>query len=246
MMQGLLAVADLILLSAASYEVSHIQRSIPFPPIRLERLVKYLVEAAQRSPLPLEEARERGLDIGRGDITRFFKRLGLIEVVDGRITPTQAAYELLSLYNLLGNAVFHVVFYSALIQYKLLYDIVREKGEAGLDELRDELNRRMREISPSTWVNDVAFKSLVSFGVDVGAFKRRGRSLQYAGNPISKAIAAAFGGAAIGGSAYVPDIPEWLAHCARRVMPTGVMAVDESCAAKAVEDRLISLIKIRP
>lgn len=221
----------------------NLQKSIPLPPIKLERLVKYLTEVVQRSPLPLEELKARGLDFGkgRGDITRFLERLGLVKVVGKNVYPTPASYELLSLHHLLGRAVFHPIFYSYLIQYKLIYNIIKEKNKVELNYLHKELNKHISNISPSSWINDVAFKTLISFGVEIGAFEKRGGEVSFLGDPIALALANAFGGALIGGRPYVGEIPEWLSPCAKPVKPSGVLSIDENCAAQALERRLTAL-----
>jgi len=215
----------------------HVQRSIPFPPIRLDRLVRYLQAVVQRGSASLEELKEDGLDFGKGkgDITRFLERLGLVAVSDKNVAPTKLAYELLSIYRSIGPAVFHPLFSSALVQYRLLAELVEAMGTATLEELHDALNKRLAEITPSGWINNVAFKSLLAIAVDVGLVRKEGRRVEYLGDPVARAFAG--NGSVIGGVAYMEDVPEWLRACSKPQKPLGIVQLDPECASRALERR---------
>lgn len=222
----------------------HLQRSIPFPPIRLERLVKYLQLVSQRGSSPLEDLRSEGLDFGKGkgDITRFLERLGLVKTSDKSASLTEAAYELLTLYHSLGPAIFHALFYISLVQYKILADILAERKALGLDELYEELNKRIAEISPSSWVNHVAFKSLIAIAQDVGLVEKRGGQVEYRGNPLRKALSETLGGISLGGKVYSDGVPGWLTQCSKAQGPLGVVQIDLECAERSLEEHLANLL----
>ncbi|MFP3491374.1 MAG: hypothetical protein RXN86_01225, partial [Vulcanisaeta sp.] len=59
-----------------------IQRSIPIPRIGLNKLINYIVFVGENPGINCSAIRDRGLDIGkgRGDITRFFQRIGIVSV----------------------------------------------------------------------------------------------------------------------------------------------------------------------
>lgn len=213
----------------------HLQRSIPFPPIRLERIERYLQFLVQRGSATIDELKEEQLDFGKGkgDITRFLERLGLVAVSGKAVTPTKSAYDLLTAYKLVGPAAFHPVLRAALTQYRILAELLEERRAVKPEELLEALNKRLSEISPSGWVNNVAFKSLVALAVDVGLAKKDGKLLVYAGDPIARALDER--GAVIGGIAYVDDVPEWLRECAKPQKPLGIAQLDPGCASRAIE-----------
>lgn len=219
----------------------HLQRSIPFPPIRLERIVRYLQFLVQRGSVGIDELKNEGLDFGKGkgDITRFLERLGLVVVSEKMAAPTKLTYELLSVYNLIGPAAFHPMLRLALTQYRILAELIEERRVVSQDELHEALNKKLSEISPSGWVNNVAFKSLVAMAIDVGLVKKDGKFLVYVGDPVAKAFAER--STVIGGAAYLDDVPEWLRECAKQQKPLGVVQLDPECASRALE-RLIQKI----
>ncbi|MEZ0248968.1 MAG: hypothetical protein ABWJ97_06815 [Thermoproteus sp.] len=221
-----------------------LQRSIPFPPIRLERLAKYLQEVVQRGSVELDELKREGVDFGKGkgDITRFLERLGLVSVSGKTAAPTKLAYEVLSMYRIIGNAAFHPLFYAVLLQYRLLSDIMRDLRVASIDELHEALNKRVAEISPSSWINNVAFRSLVAIAVDIGLLGKKGKTLEYLGDPVSRALASAANGALIGKSAYMEEVPEWLKDCVKVRKPLGVVELDPECTSRVLERRILGLM----
>ncbi|MGC8973940.1 MAG: hypothetical protein ACP5KY_07010 [Thermoproteus sp.] len=219
----------------------HVQRSIPFPPIRLDRLVKYLQAVVQRGSISLEELKKEGLDFGkgRGDITRFLERLGLVTVSGKNVAPTKLAYEVLSIYRSIGPAVFHPLFNSALPQYRLFAELIESMRTATPEELHGALNKRLSEITPSGWINNVAFKSLLAIAVDIGVVKKEGRYVVYVGDPVARAFAS--NGPVIGGAAYVEDVPEWLRECSKQQRPLGIAQLDPECASRVLERHISSL-----
>ncbi len=217
-----------------------LQRSIPFPPIRLERIERYLQFLVQRGSATIDELKHEQLDFGKGkgDITRFLERLGLVAVSGKTVTPTKTAYDLLTAHKLVGPAAFHPILRAALTQYRILVELIEERRSIKLEELHETLNKRLSEISPSGWVNNVAFKSLVAIAVDVGLAKKDGGFLIYVGDPIARALDER--GAVIGGIAYVDDVPEWLKECTRPQKPLGIAQLDPECASRALE-RLVQI-----
>ena len=152
----------------------NIQRSIPIPRIGLEKLMNYIIAVGEDPGIECRELRDRGLDIGkgRGDITRFFQRIGIVEVNgDCSIRLTNVGNTLYRALNRdvgLFKMLFHLVLYRELPHYRLLINTISEEGPMGIDELHKSINQRMRELSPTAWLNEVAFKALIGLATDLG------------------------------------------------------------------------------
>jgi hypothetical protein len=150
-----------------------IQRSIPIPRIGLSKLINYILFVGENPGVNCSTVRSNGLDIGkgRGDITRFFERIGIITVDDEcNIELTEMGRVLFNALNTdlyLAKILMHLLLYSELPHYRLLIDTVSKEGSMDIKELRDRVNQRMRELSPTAWLNDVAFKALIGLAVDL-------------------------------------------------------------------------------
>ncbi len=151
-----------------------IQRSIPIPRIGIDKLINYIITVGENPGINCSTLRSKGLDIGkgRGDITRFFARIGIVRVgEDCSVALTevgQGIYRALIRDVYLGKSLLHLVLYSELPHYRLLMDLVAMEGEVGVDDLFKKVNERVRELSPSAWINEVAFKALLGLGKDLG------------------------------------------------------------------------------
>ncbi len=231
-----------------SYEFSPIvvvtvQRSITFPPIKLKRIDDYVLYVA-RNNSSLEELRERGLDIGRGkgDITRFLERLKMVEVVNGVVTLTPLGRALVSLREVLGPAVYHALFYQEVPQYKLLVDVTRDAGNIGVEELYAVVNDRLSKISPTAWLNRVAFKTLLQIAEELGAVKRLNGLYSFLGDPVAKAVLEYYAkhGVRIGQSFYIQRDRVVVRECGKEEPPHNLYKVDVDCVVSKIYSMLTS------
>ncbi|MFB6470976.1 MAG: hypothetical protein TU36_007085 [Vulcanisaeta sp. AZ3] len=71
----------------------------------------------------------------------------------------------------LAKTLMHLIFYNEIPHYKLLIITVSERDLISLNELHEEVNHRIRELSPTAWLNDVAFKTLIGLAVDLDVIK---------------------------------------------------------------------------
>jgi len=167
-----------------------LQRSIPFPRISVGRLINYLKFVVEMGSVSVGELKERRLDFGkgRGDITRFLERLGIIVVNDNNVTCADPCLRLVVLYASIGNPVVHAMLMKRVFQYKLMVKIAEEMGEGSLEDLYNRLSEEVEKISPSTWVNNVAFKTLIGFAKDVGAIDVKNGVFKYLGDPLRNSI----------------------------------------------------------
>ncbi|WP_054854213.1 hypothetical protein [Vulcanisaeta distributa] len=155
----------------------NIQRSIPIPRISLEKLINYILSIGENPGIDCSTLKDRGgLDIGkgRGDITRFFQRIGgVVEVYGGdcniRLTDTgNMLYRALNRDLTLSKMLFHLILYRELPHYRLLINLISEEGPTSVTELHRLINQKMRELSPTAWLNEVAFKAIIGLAVDLG------------------------------------------------------------------------------
>ncbi|KUO80951.1 MAG: hypothetical protein AT714_03245 [Vulcanisaeta sp. OSP_8] len=150
-----------------------IQRSIPIPRIGLNKLINYIVFVGENPGINCSAIRDRGLDIGkgRGDITRFFQRIGIVSVDNEcNVKLTDIGNTLFKTLNndlALAKTLMHLILYSELPHYRLLIDVISENGTVSVDELHEKINQRMRELSPTAWLNDVAYKALIGLAADL-------------------------------------------------------------------------------
>ncbi len=156
-----------------------IQRSIPIPRVKLERLIAYILYLGDTGEAAPDELKRLKLDFGRGkgDITRFFERLGIVGCSNGRVRLTEVG---VSIYNAFktdvvrGRALLHVLLYGELPHYKALIDIVYEKRVVDIGELKMLINEELKKYSPTAWINDVAFKTVLGMAVDLEAIEIEG------------------------------------------------------------------------
>jgi hypothetical protein len=220
-----------------------VQRSITFPPIKLKRIDEYVLYVA-RNNASLEELRERGLEIGRGrgDISRFLERLKVVEVVNGVVALTPLGRALVSLRELLGPAVYHALFYQVVPQYRLLIDAVRDAGNIGIEELHVAVNDRLSKISPTAWLNRVAFKTLLQIAEDLGAVKRLNGLYSFSDDPVVKAVLEHYAkhGVRIGQSFYIQRDRVVVRECGREEPPHNLYKVDVDCVVSKIYNMLTS------
>jgi len=160
------------------------QRSIPIPPVKIERILAYLKHICEKGEATPDELKKLGLDFGRGvgDITRFLRNIRVITVSQGKVKICEEDSEKIckSINNMSAfRKVMHQILYERLVQYKIACDIIRELGKVNIDELYQELNNRISEISPSSWVNKVAFRTIITFLTDLGIAKKSGNTIEY-------------------------------------------------------------------
>ena len=208
-----------------------VQRSITFPPIRLRRIDEYVMYIARRNAT-LNDLRESGLEIGRGkgDITRFLERLKVVEVVNGVVVLTTLGKTLVSLREWLGHAVYHPLLYQRVPQYKLLIDVVRERN-IGIEELHAAVNDRLLKISPTAWLNKVAFKTLLQIAEDLGAVDKQGGVYVFLGDPLVNAVTEYHMkyGVKIGQSFYITRDKVFIRECGKEEPPSNLYKVDLDC-----------------
>jgi hypothetical protein len=213
-----------------------VQRSITFPPIRLKRIDDYLMYVARRNAT-LSDLRENGLEIGRGkgDITRFLERLKVVEVVNGVVALTALGKTLVSLREWLGHAVYHPLLYQRVPQYRLLIDTVRER-DFGVEELYMAVNDRLSKISPTAWLNKVAFKTLLQIAEDLGTVGKRNGVYTFLGDPLVKAVAEYHmkHGVKIGQSFYITRDKVIIWECGKEEPPHNLYKVDIDCVVSKI------------
>jgi len=203
-------------------------RSIPFPPISLRKILDYLRYVGERGVVAVLELRSRGLDIGkgRGDITRFLAWLGMISVVDGSVSLTSRGRALLELSVSLGLSAFHAPLYSIVEPYRKLIDSVADNGRVPLSDVEHLLSD----------LNSVARKTVIRFGIDVGAISVDGSSIIYVGDPIHSSVSKC-----LGDSPTISDIPRCIPvdvdgciSVVSRVASTSVIRVDVDCVVSHI------------
>ena len=161
-------------------------RSIPFPPIKLERIINYIFYIGERGVVRVEELRVKGLEIGRGrgDITRFLQWLGIIRIDgNGEVILSGRGRVLLELAATMGVSAMHVPLYLFVKPYRVVVDELAAEGSLRMDVIRD--------LTPS--LNTVSRRSLIRLLVDVGVAGERGRELVYLGDPVRRGIANCLG-----------------------------------------------------
>ncbi len=171
-----------------------LQRSIPVPRVRIERIVNYIRYVGSKGSVTTSELRRAGLDFGRGrgDLTRLLAAINVINVTDSRITLTQLGN---MIYNVLLNYkegmlryVVHRVLYERLPHYRIVFDVVKELREVYEMVLYERANERIKEMTPSSWMNVVAFRAVLGFMLDVGVISRRNGLVVYE-NSIKREVA---------------------------------------------------------
>lgn len=162
-----------------------IQRSIPFPRIRVGKLIDYLATIHREGSVSLSELKNRGLDFGkgRGDLTRFFEKLGLVKVNDGAVSLTEEGKALVSKIDVHGARAIHEYLINELPQYKVVIDVLRDFRALSEEELYAEVNRRISAESPSAWVNKVAIRSMLGIMRDVGVISKINGKYVYVDSP---------------------------------------------------------------
>mgnify|MGYP001626159019 CR=1 FL=1 len=158
-----------------------VQRSIPFPRISLSRLINYLMYIKDNGMANVNDLKGSGLDFGKGkgDITRFFEKLGIVNVQDNTVSLTSRGEELVNSIREHGIIAFHEYLASELPQYRLLIEVLRDLGKAKEDDVLVELNKRITSESPAAWVNKVALRSMLGLLQDLGVLIRVNGAIAY-------------------------------------------------------------------
>ncbi|OYT26250.1 MAG: hypothetical protein B6V02_02095 [Thermoprotei archaeon ex4572_64] len=158
------------------------QRSIPIPRVKIDRLIKYLMYLSEKGEVNVKELKDSNLDFGRGrgDITRFYKMIQIVEIHEDKVRLTRSGKMLcryLSTNTLLGYRVFHRILYNKIIPYRLMIDLVCKHGSTSEHELYLMVNEELSKISPSSWINNVAYKTLLGLALDLKVIERRGKEV---------------------------------------------------------------------
>mgnify|MGYP001773202790 CR=1 FL=1 len=158
-----------------------VQRSIPFPRISLSRLINYLTYIRDNGIVNINDLKNSGLDFGKGkgDITRFFEKLGVVTVHDDAVSLTNRGEELVNGIKEHGIMAFHEYLVSELPQYRLLIEVLRDLGNVKEDDVLVELNKRIALESPAAWVNRVALRSMLGLLQDIGIVVRVNGTITY-------------------------------------------------------------------
>ncbi len=225
-----------------------ITRSIPFPRIHISRIVEYINLVAASNGIDVETLKERRTDIGKGkgDITRFLEKLGVVAVKDGKVYPTDVGRRLQSLLAAVGPPVLHRYMLARVPLYSMAVDILNRRGSLAVEEYYDEINRELSSVSPTAWINRVAFRALLGMMGDVGfAHVRNGRVMAL-GDPLVANVRRCVEerGVKIGGETYVSlwDLRQCLyfdppQRCYAEVEAPAtikLLRVDVECAAEAM------------
>lgn len=209
-----------------------IQRSITFPPIRIAKIDKYVVYVAKHRPTT-NTLREVGLEIGRGrgDITRFFERLGIVNVRGEVVELTPLGQYLVTFREVLGLAVYHALFYQRTPQYRILVDLVRERGAVDQQQLYEQANLRLGHISPTAWINKVAFRTLLQIATDLRAVEKDGAIYKWVADPLEEAIRNYMlkTGVKIGNNYYMSFDKVIIKECVKAEPPHNLFRVDMEC-----------------
>jgi len=168
--------------------VSIVQKSIPFPPIRLEKIVNYLLYIKDRSA-SVQELKDCKIDFGRGrgDITRFLLQIGIVESEGSRIKLSNIG-KIFTLFLKDGkpSIMFKILFNNYMIDrvltYRVLIETLREFCRADFENLYLAMNENLKKISPSLWINKVAYRSLIMLANDLEILEKRGSTLTYVGH----------------------------------------------------------------
>ncbi|MEM1598090.1 MAG: hypothetical protein QW598_02795 [Pyrobaculum sp.] len=214
-----------------------IQRSITFPPIRIDKIDEYVVYVAKHRPT-INMLREGGLEIGRGrgDITRFFERLGVVETRGEVVELTPLGRQLVTFREAVGIAVYHALFYQRAPQYRLLVDLIREVGAVDQQQLYEKANISLRQVSPTAWINKVAFRTLLQIAADLRAVEKDGAIYKWAADPLEEAIRNYLSkvGVKIGSSYYVTFDKVIVKECAKTEPPHNLFRVDAECTLNKI------------
>ena len=211
-----------------------VQRSITFPPIRLKKIDEYIVYVAKYRPSP-HQLKSAGLDIGRGrgDITRFLERVGVIASGDV-VELTELGKLLVSIRESIGVAVYHALFYQRVPQYRLLIDVVKD-GISEPSHIYTEINKRIAVVSPTAWLNKVAFRTLLQIAQDLEAVRKIGNVYTYVGDPVERAVLQYLTNfAAKVGTDYYTSFDKVLFNECGKLGPSGLYKVDVKCIVEKI------------
>lgn len=211
-----------------------VQRSITFPPIKIVKIDEYVTYVAKNRATVVELKEKIDIGRGRGDITRFLERIGVVEAKD-YVVLTELGRELVSTREAIGNAVYHALFYQRVPQYRLLIEAARE-GAATQDQLHQATNRRLSEISPTAWLNTVAFKTLLHMAENLEAIEKRDGRYIYLNDPVERAVERYYAtyGVKIGDSFYATFDKILVLDCGRQELPHGLYKIDVACVTSKI------------
>ncbi|NPB00213.1 MAG: hypothetical protein GXO10_02465 [Crenarchaeota archaeon] len=165
--------------------MSIVQKSIPFPPTRLEKIVNYLLYIKDK-PVSVQELKERKVDFGRGrgDITRFLSQIGLIEIENSKVRLSRLGKVLVEFVrdnrpSIMFKILFNNYMIDRVLTYRILIDTLRDIGRARFEDLYTIVNDVLKKTSPSLWINKVAYRSLVTLALDLEIVEKRSNILIY-------------------------------------------------------------------
>ena len=163
-----------------------IQRSLPIPRIKIDKLLDYIKFVGDKGLVDVKELKESNIDFGKGkgDLTRFFLRLNIVTIQDNKVKLTDEGLDIYKKLNVdreVALKKFHEILYEKLIQYRITLDIVKTEKKILEEDLYQKVNLKIQEISPSTWINRVAFKTILGLLQDLGLIVKIGREITYRG-----------------------------------------------------------------
>jgi len=163
-------------------------RSIPIPRISLSRILRYIEYLCEKGEVKCIDLKNHGLDFGRGvgDITRFLRNIGVVQVENDLAKLSSREICSLLRSKILVKVYMHNLLYERLLQYRLIFDIVRRHGSVRLEELHVKVNEELSKICPNAWINNVAFKTLIGFLEDLDLACRKGNVVVYTGKVFSQ------------------------------------------------------------
>ncbi len=229
-----------------------VARSIPFPRIPITRIVEYVNMVAMSNGIDVERLKEAGLDIGRGrgDITRFLEKIGVVEERGRKVYLTAVGKKLQSFLAAIGPPVLHRYMVAKVPLYGIAVELLSRRGSLPLEEFYHELNRELASVSPSAWLNRVAFRALLGMMRDTGYAQVGNGRVAALGDPLVATVRKCVEekGISIGGEPYVSawDLRQCLymdppPRCYVEVeAPATVrlLRVDVRCAADAVAENI--------
>ena len=163
-----------------------LQRSLPIPRIKIEKIINYVLHLCSINECTYDELKLKGLDFGKGkgDITRFLNRINIVETTDSKVKLTELGMKLCTLLRKSGflrNYILHSIFKKYVPQYELVLSVIQELQEVVEDELYNKVNEKIKSISPSAWINKVAFKTIIGFLEDLEVIRRKGKLIKFIG-----------------------------------------------------------------
>ncbi len=168
--------------------MSIVQRSIPFPPIRLQKIIKYLTYISDKT-VSISELKDNKIDFGRGrgDITRFLTQIEIVYIENSKVKLTGSGkilrrFIIDSKPTLIFKILFHNYIMDRILTYNILIHTLERFNKTSLEDLFHIVNEELKTISPSIWMNKVAYRSLISIASDLEVLERHSSTITYIGH----------------------------------------------------------------